>query len=54
MRFCLRTLTILLAVSPPVLAGCYFTALTVLRKDDLDAYRHPRSAIFIELYQPVP
>jgi hypothetical protein len=42
----------LLAVGPPLLAGCYFAALSFDGEADLDDLRHPQSAIFIELYQP--
>ena len=53
MRYKLRTLLILLALGPPVLAGCYFVALRVLA-DDLDNYRMPQSGVVFEIYQPAP
>ena len=54
MRYRLRTLLIVLAVGPPLLAGCCFAALRVLADDDVDNYRMPQSGVVFEIYQPAP
>ena len=52
-RYNLRTLLIVLALGPPVLAAGYWLVQAFrAQDDDLDAYRHPVSGIVLELYEP--
>jgi len=52
MQYRLRTLLIVLALGPALLAGGYFAVNLLHLGEDFDQFRHPKSGIVIELYQP--